>query len=63
MSIEVISLEHFIVVPKSDINSTTLSRQRHAVFHSLLSVDSKQDAATTTAHSKHFIELIKDKKY
>ena len=45
---------------KSDINSTTPSRQRHALFHSFLSDDSKQDAATTTAHSKCFIELLKE---
>ena len=33
VSIEGISLEHFSAVPKKDINSTTPSRQRHAVFH------------------------------
>ena len=55
MSIEGIALEHFIAVPKTYINSTKPSRQRYAVFHSILSDDSKQDAATTTAHSKHFI--------
>ena len=52
MSIEGIALEHFSALPKADINSTTPSHQRHAVFHSFLSEDSKQDAATTTAHSK-----------
>ena len=34
--IEGISLEMFIALPKTDINSTTPSRQRHAVFHSFL---------------------------
>ena len=33
VSIEVIPLENFSALPKADINSTTLSRQRHAVFH------------------------------
>ena len=33
VSIEVIALEHFSAVPKTDINSTTPSCQRHAVFH------------------------------
>ena len=52
VSIEGIALEHFSAAPQADINSSTLSRPRHAVFHSFLSDDSKQDAATTTAHSK-----------
>ena len=52
MSIEGIALEHFSASPKADINSSTLSRPRHAVFHSFLSDDIKQDAATNTAHSK-----------
>ena len=52
VSIEVIALEHFSAVPQSDINSSSFSRPRHAVFHSFLSDDSKQDSATTTAHSK-----------
>ena len=33
MYIEGISLEYFSAVPKIDNNSTTPSRQRHAVFH------------------------------
>ena len=32
VSIEVISLEHFSAAPQIDINSSTLSRPRHAVF-------------------------------
>ena len=55
MSIEGIALEHFSAVPQKNINSTTPSRQLHAVFHSFLSGDIKQDAATTTAHSKRLI--------
>ena len=62
MSIEGIALEHFSVLPKVDINSTTPSRQRHAVFRSFLSDDSKQDNATTTAHRKRLISLLKEKK-
>ena len=61
MSIEGIELEHLSAAPKEDINSTTPSRQRHAVFHSFLSDDSKQDAATTTAHIKQLISLLKNK--
>ena len=55
MSIEGIVLEHFSELTKADINSTATSRQRHAVFNYLLSDDRKQDAATTTAHSKRLI--------
>ena len=60
--IECIELEHFSALTKADINSTTPSRQRHAVFHYFLSNNSKQDAATTTAHSKRLISLPKNKK-
>ena len=61
MSIEGIALEHFSAAPQADINSSTLSSPQHAVFHSFLSDDSKQDAATTTAHSKQLISLLKNK--
>ena len=54
-------MEHFRAAPQADINSSTLSRPRHAVFHSFLSDDSKQDAATTAAHSKRLISLLKNK--
>ena len=49
MYIEDIELEHFSAAPQTDINSSTLSCPRHAVFHSFLSDDIKQDAATTLA--------------
>ena len=62
MSIEGITLEHFSAAPQADINSFTLPRPRHAVFHYFLSDDSKQDAATTTAHSKRLISLLKNEK-
>ena len=55
-------MEHFSASPQANINSTTPSRPRHAVFHSFLSDDSKHDAATTTAHRKRLISLIKNKK-
>ena len=61
VSIEGIALEHFSAAPQADINSSTLSNPQHSVFHSFLSDDSKQDAATTTAHSKLLISLIKNK--
>ena len=34
VSIEGIALEHFSAAPQTDINSSTISRPRHAVFHS-----------------------------
>ena len=63
LSIEVIALEHFSALPQTNINSTTPSRQHHAVFNYLISDDSKQDAATTTVHIKRLISLLKYKKY
>ena len=62
MSIEGIALEKFSPAPQADINSSSFPRPRHAVFHSFLSDASKQDAATTTAHSKQLISLLKNKK-
>ena len=59
LSKEVNALENFNVLPQTGIKSSTKSCPRHAVSHSFLSDDSKQDAATTTAHIKHFIELLK----
>ena len=50
--IEDIALEHFSAAPQADINSSTLSRPRHAVFHYFLSDNRKQDAAATTVHNK-----------
>ena len=61
VSIEVIALEHFSALPQTEINSSTKSCPRHEVFHSFLSDDRKQDSATTTAQSKRFIELLKEK--
>ena len=61
MSKEGIALGHFSTAPQADINSSTLSRPRHAVFHSFLSDDTNQDSATTTAHSKRLISLLKNK--
>ena len=52
-------MENFIAVPQADINSSTISRQLHVVFHSFLSDDSKQDTATNTAHSKRLISFLK----
>ena len=62
VSIEVIALEIFSALPQTEINSSTKSYTRHAVLHSFLSDDSKQDASTTTLHIKHFIDLLKEKK-
>ena len=54
-------MENFGALPKTDINSTTPSRQRHALFHSFLSDDIKQAAFTTTAHIKRLVSLLKEK--
>ena len=61
VSIEGISLKHFSAEPQADINSSTLSHPRHAVFRFVLSNDRKQDAATTTAHRKLLVSLLKNK--
>ena len=61
MYIEGIALEHLSEAPKEYIKSSTLSSQRHGVFHSFLSDDGKQDAANTIAHSKQLILLLNNK--
>ena len=61
MSVEGIALENVCAAPQTDINSSTLSRPRHAVFHSFLSDDSKHDDATNTTHRKRLISLLKNK--
>ena len=55
-------MEHFSALPHTEINSPTNQCPRHAVFHYYFSDDSKQDAATNTAHSNRLIELLKNKK-
>ena len=62
MSTEGIALEIFSALPQTEINSSTKPCPRHAVFHSFLSDDIKQDSATTTAHRKRLIELLKKQK-
>ena len=54
--IEGIAWEHFSALPHTEINSSIEPCPQHAVFRSLLSDDSKQDAATTTAHRNRLIE-------
>ena len=62
MSIDVIALENFSELPKTEINSSTKSCPHHAVFHSFLSDDIKQDVDTTTAHRKLLIVMLKKQK-
>ena len=62
MYIEGISLEHLIALPQTEISSSTKPFPRHAVFHYFLSDDRKQDAVTTTAHSKRLIEMFTEQK-
>ena len=54
-------MENFRAAPKADIKSYTISCQCHAAFHSFLSDDSKEDAATTTVHIKRLISLLNNK--
>ena len=56
-------MEHFSALPKIDINSTTPPCQRHALFHSFFSDDSRYDAFTTISNIKRLISLLKEKKY
>ena len=53
MNIEGIALEHFSALPQTEIKTST----KACPYHAYLSYDSKQDAATTTAHIKRLIEL------
>ena len=62
MSIKGIPLKYFSTLPKADINTTTSSRQRYEVFQLFLSDDSKPDAATNNAQSKHLTSLFKENK-
>ena len=61
MSIEGILLKKFSALAQTNINFTTPSRQRNAVFHSFLSDDSKKHSGTTTSHSNRLIALLKEK--
>ena len=62
VSIEVIVLEYVSALPQTGINSYTKPCSWYAVFLFFLSNDSKQDVATTTAHIKRLIELLKEQK-
>ena len=62
MYIECIALEHFSALPQTEINSYTKPCPRHAVFHYILSDDSKQDNTTTTAHINRLTRLLKNQK-
>ena len=62
MSNEGIAAEHISALPQTEINSSTKPCPRHAVFNYFLSDDSKQYAATTSAHRKRLIELLNEQK-
>ena len=49
-------------LPKADIYKTSPPHHCHAVLHYFLSDDRKQDADTTTEHSKRLISLLKERK-
>ena len=59
MSIEEIAMEHCSAPNQIETVTMTQVRTCHAVFHYFLSDDIKQNAATTTVHSKITIELLK----
>ena len=59
VSIEGITLEHFSAFPQTEIKSSTKVCPLHAVFHSFLSGDFRQNAATTNAQSNRLIESLK----
>ena len=61
MSIEGITLENFIAPKHTEISGTTQVSTHHAVFHSFWSDERKQDYATTNAHRKRIIELLKQR--
>ena len=55
-------MKHSSALPQIEISSYTKPCPHYALFNSLLPDDSKQYAVTTTAHSKHLIELLKEQK-
>ena len=62
VSIECIALENFSTTYQETSFPYLLSCKHHAVFHYYILDDIKQDAATTAAHSKNIIELLKNRK-
>ena len=62
VSIEGIHLEYFSATDQEKSSSYSHSCTCHDVFHSFLSDNSKQGAATTGAHSKRIIGLLKNGK-
>ena len=54
-------MEHFSALPKAYINSTAPSHQLHAVFHSFLSDNIKQYAATNNEKKQAFDFVAKRK--
>ena len=62
MSVEGIALYHFSALSYIETISPKKPCPCHAVFHYFLSDDIKQYAATTTAHSKSMIDILKEQK-
>ena len=62
MSIEVIAFEHFSASYQKTLSSYLHSCKRHAMFHSFLSYNSKQDSDTTAVDIKRIIELLENVK-
>ena len=59
MYIESITLYQFCTPTHTEKSVTAQARTRHTLFYSILSDDIKQDYATTIAHRKGIIELLK----
>ena len=59
MSIKDIDLEHFSTTDHETSSSFLHSRTHHAEFHWFQLDNRKEDAATTSAHSKLITEFLK----
>ena len=55
-------MENLSALPHTEMKSFTKACLRHAVFHSFLSDDRKQDDATTTKYIIILTELLKEQK-
>ena len=57
LSIEIIAIDHFSASTQSNSAVSDKDISCMSVFYSFFSDDSKQDTATTDAHSKHMLQL------
>ena len=57
------SLEHFSTIDTGIATVSHPCSKRHAVFYSIFSNNSKQDAATTAAHRNKIIQLLRERNF